>query len=254
MTYGEAALLGLIQGLTEFLPVSSTAHLLLAQKALAMEKHDLHLEVAAHLGTLVAVLVYYRTLLVSMVRDFLLGGPGRRLAWLVVLGTVPAVLVGLFLKNALGLREDAFVAAVDLTIVGSFLIATHWARRRPHEPGWVDATVVGVAQACAAVFPGISRSGSTIGTSLFCGNDPQWAARFSFLLSIPAILGGAVVEAHHEGLPRADEWPALGVAAAVAFLFGLAAIHVLLRIVARGRLAVFGPYCIAVGVAALLLL
>lgn len=250
VTYGEAAFLGLLQGLTEFLPVSSTAHLLFAQKALHIEKHDLHLEVAVHLGTLGSVLVYYRKLLWEMARETLTGGPARRLALLVVLGTLPAVVVALGLKHALDLRENVRVAAIDLCIVGLFLIATRWAKRRPHEPGWADAVIVGFAQCFAAVFPGISRSGSTIGTALFCGNEPGWAARFSFLLTIPAILGAALLDAKKEGLPAADEWPALGIAAAVAFVCGLVAIYTVLKLVARGRLDVFGPYCIAVGVAA----
>lgn len=252
MTYGEATILGVLQGLTEFLPVSSTAHLLFAQKLMHIEKHDLHLEVAVHLGTLGSVLVYYRALLWSMVRETLTGGPARKLALLVVLGTIPAVIVGLGFKHALDLRDNVRVAGIDLCIIGCFLIATKWAKRRPHEPGFFDALIIGGAQCFAAVFPGISRSGSTIGTALFCGNEPGWSAQYSFLLTIPAILGAALLDAKKEGLPASDEWPALVIAAAVAFACGLVAIYTVLKLVARGRLAVFGPYCIAVGVAALI--
>lgn len=252
MTVGEGAFLGLLQGLTEFLPVSSTAHLLFAQKALGIEKHDLHLEVAVHLGTLGSVLVYYRTLLLGMLRDVLRGGPARKLVGLVAIGTVPAVIVGLTMEDVLGMRSDVRMAAIDLCVVGVFLIATRFARRREHEPGVKDAVVIGVAQSCAAVFPGISRSGSTIGTSLFLGNDGKWSAQFSFLLTIPVILGAALLDARKEGLPDAAEWPALAAAAAVAFASGIVAIYTVLTLVARGRLDVFGPYCIAVGLAALL--
>jgi undecaprenyl-diphosphatase len=248
----EGAVLGLIQGLTEFLPVSSTAHLLFAQKLMGLAKTNLHLEVATHLGTLGSVVVFYRKLVLDMLRETFRGGPARRLAILVVVGTIPAVIVVLALKHALDLRENVTVAAIDLCIIGCFLLATRFAKPRPKEPGFLDAIVIGVAQCFAAVFPGISRSGSTIGTALFLGNKPEFAAHFSFLLTIPAILGAAVVDAAKEGVPTIDEQGPLLVAAAVAFASGLVAIYTVLRVVARGRLAVFGPYCIAVGVAALI--
>lgn len=251
MTIGEAALLGLLQGLTEFLPVSSTAHLLFAQKALGIAKHDMHLEVAVHLGTLGSVLVYYRAVLLGMLRETIRGGPARKLAILVVIGTLPAVAVALAMKKVLDLRGNVRVAAIDLCIIGCFLIATRWAKRRPeHEPGYLDAAIIGVAQACSAVFPGISRSGSTIGTALFLGNDPGWSAQFSFLLTIPAILGATLLDAKAEGLPGRDELAPLAIAGVVAFACGLVAIYTVLRLVTGGKLAVFGPYCIAVGVAA----
>jgi undecaprenyl-diphosphatase len=251
MTHGEAAFLGLLQGLTEFLPVSSTAHLLFAQKALGIAKANLHLEVAVHLGTLGSVLVYYRRLLFGMLRDVVRGGPARKLVLLVGIGTVPAVIVGLTIQDLLELRADVRMAAIDLCVVGVFLYATRFARRREHEPGVKDAVAIGIAQSCAAIFPGISRSGSTIGTSLFLGNDGHWSAQYSFLLTIPVILGAALLDARKEGLPGADELPGLAIAGAVAFVSGIAAIYTVLRVVARGRLDVFGFYCVAVGVAAL---
>ena len=255
MTNLEAALLGVLQGLTEFLPVSSTAHLLFAQKLMHLEKQDLHLEVAVHLGTLGSVVVYYRRLLAGMVREAISGGPARRLAFLVVLGTIPVVVVGAAVKRVMGLRESPnapMYASVALVVIGCFLLATIFAKRRPHEPNWADAVIVGFAQCVAAVFPGVSRSGSTIGTALFRGNEPEWAARFSFLLSIPAILGGGLKEVHEHGLPSHGELTPLLIAAVVSFAFGLLAIYAVLHLVARGRLAVFGPYCIALGLAALI--
>ena len=252
MTAIDAALLGLVQGLTEFLPVSSTAHLLLAQALLGLDLPGLHLEVAVHLGTLASVLLYYRADLWAMTRGVFRGGDGRRLLVLGVLGTLPAVVVGLLLKDAVeDLRENPRIAAAGLIAVGLFLLLTRLARRvAAREPGARDALIIGSAQAVSAIVPGVSRSGSTIGTGMFLGLDPAWAARFSFLLSVPAILGAAALDAMGNALPAPSDVPALAIAAAVAFATGLAAIHVLLRVVARGRLAIFGVYCVVVGVAA----
>lgn len=258
MTTGDAAILGLIQGLTEFLPISSTAHLLIGQEALGLAKSDLHLEVATHLGTVGAVLVYYRRELGLLVRETWSGGPGRRTAGLVLLASAMLVLVLVVRKAAPAVKEwrfDVRLAALGLAGVGVFLVLTQRARRRESfEPGWGDAVWMGLAQCVSALVPGWSRSGSTIGTALFRGCDPEWAARFSFLMSVPAVLGGSLVDLKDEPFHADEDLVALGIAGGVAFLSGLLAIHALLRIVGRGRLAWFGPYCIAVGVAARLLL
>lgn len=260
MTIVEAAVVGLVQGLTEFLPVSSTAHLLFAEKLMGVEQAAVRwIEVATHLGTIGAVVLYYRKDLVDIVRETLRGGPGRRLALLVLAATAPLVLV----KTARTLwpairewRDDTRVAAIGLIGVGIFLVGTKLARRRENpEAGFVDAVSMGFGQCVSAVVTGWSRSGSTIGTGLFRGLDPAWAARFSFLMSIPAVIGGSLVEIHDmrhaaEPIPAPAAVP-LAVAVAVAFASGLVAIYAVLKLVARGRLAVFGPYCVALGVAAL---
>jgi undecaprenyl-diphosphatase len=257
VTTGEAAILGLIQGLTEFLPISSTAHLLFAQANFGMPKSDLHVEVATHLGTVGAVLLYYRREWALLARETITGGPGRRTAGLVALASAMLVLVLVVRKAFPAVKEwrfDVHFAAVGIACVGVFLLLTARARRRDApEPGWTDAVAMGLAQCVSAIVPGWSRSGSTIGTALFRGCAPEWAAKFSFLMSVPAVLGGTLVELKDDPFPASGELPALGVAGAVAFVSGLLAIHALLRIVGRGRLSWFGPYCIAVGVAAWLL-
>lgn len=252
MTTLDAIVLGLVQGLTEFLPVSSTAHLLIAQNELGIVKSDLHVEVAAHLGTIVSVLLYYRRELTGVVRESIAGGPGRKLAGLVVAATLPLALVAVIYKLfpiVKEWRKDVHVAAFGLMAVGVFLIATRFARRRPGDGQgtWLDAVLMGLAQCAAAVLPGCSRSGSTIGTGLFRGLEPSWTARFSFLMSIPAILGGAVFELKDEPFHAGEDLGGLAIAAVVAFASGLLAIHVLLRVVGRGRLGWFGVYCIALG-------
>jgi undecaprenyl-diphosphatase len=260
VTYGEAAFLGLVQGLTEFLPVSSTAHLLFAEKWLGVEKAAIRwIEVATHLGTIGAVLLYYRRDLATLCRDALRGGPGRKLALLVAAATAPLVLVVVVRKLFPGVREwrdDAHFAAVALVAVGVFLLGTKLAKRREdQEPGWLDAVSMGFGQCVSAVVTGWSRSGSTIGFGLFRGLDAAWAARFSFLMSIPAVVGGSLFEI--KDMTRAAAPVAapgavpLAIAIVVAFVSGLAAIHALLTLVGRGRLYWFGPYCIALGIAAL---
>jgi undecaprenyl-diphosphatase len=252
----EAAVLGLVQGLTEFLPVSSTAHLLFAQKWLGMEgKKDLYPEMATHLGTVLAVLVYYRRLFGEMTRETLVGGKGRRTALLVVLATAMLVVVVVAHKAAPSLkawRFDPRVAAFGLIGVGAFLLATAWAPRGAREPSVGSSVAMGLAQCAAAIVPGCSRSGSTIGTGLFAGLDPAHAARFSFLMSVPAVIGGSLYEVFAEKAPFSpDDAAPMLIAGVVAFASGLAAIHALLTVVGRGKLHWFGPYCVAVGVAVL---
>jgi undecaprenyl-diphosphatase len=256
VTYGEAAFLGLVQGLTEFLPVSSTAHLLFAEKWLGMGvKKDLWPEMATHLGTVAAVLVYYRALFRDLVRETVTGGPGRRTTLLVALATAMLVLVLLVHKAAPAVKEwrfDVTVAAIGLVGVGAFLVATRWAPRGTREPDARSSVAMGVAQCVAAVVTGCSRSGSTIGTGLFLGLEPAAAARFSFLMSVPAVVGGSLYEVLHEKAAIADGGVGpIVVAGLVAFVSGLAAIHALLTLVGRGRLHWFGPYCVALGIAAL---
>jgi undecaprenyl-diphosphatase len=254
VTTGEAAILGLVQGLTEFLPISSTAHLLIGQRALGLAKSDLHLEVAAHLGTVLAVLLHYRAEWARLFRETIRGGPGRKAAMLVVLATAMLVLVLLVRKAVPAVKEwrfDVRIASLGLIGVGIFLLGTQFARRREApEPGAADAVVIGLAQCVSAIVPGWSRSGSTIGTALFRGCAPDWAAKFSFLMSVPAVLGGALADLKDEPFRAGEDLGGLVVAGVVAFFSGLLAIHVLLRIVGRGKLAWFGPYCIALGIAA----
>jgi undecaprenyl-diphosphatase len=257
VTYGEAVFLGLVQGLTEFLPISSTAHLLFAERALGMGvKKDLWPEIATHLGTVAAVLVYYRATFATLVRDTVRGGPGRRTALLVLLATAMLGIVVVVHKVAPAVKQwrfDVTVAALGLIVVGAFLVATKWAPRGTREPDARSSVAMGVAQCVAAVVTGCSRSGSTIGTGLFVGLDPAAAARFSFLMSVPAVVGGSLYEVLKEK-PAADTvaMGPIAVAGVVAFVSGLAAIHALLTLLGRGRLHWFGPYCIALGVAALL--
>jgi len=254
-----AALLGLIQGLTEFLPVSSSGHLVIAQALLRARSPGITLEIVLHAGTLCAVVVAYRKDLFRLLVDALgalRDAPhqgwsalrrARELGWL-VLATVPAALAGLALQDRVeAVFERPRVTALLLCVTGLLLLATHAVRRRRGELGVGRVIAMGLMQA-VSLLPGISRCGATLSGGLFAGGRPEAVVRFSFLMSVPAILGSLVV--HLRELAAASEgggWLSYAVGFAVAFVCGLLAIRVLLRTVARGRLYLFGIYCLVVG-------
>ncbi|MEP6694815.1 MAG: undecaprenyl-diphosphate phosphatase, partial [Chloroflexota bacterium] len=187
-----AALLGIVQGLTEFLPVSSTAHLVLISEALGLDpqRFGLSFDVALHLGTALAVLLYFARTWLELASDVL--HLRLRMPLLVLVGTLPAALVGVALQSQIesGLRAPGWIAA--FLIIGSiiFVVAERFTvARRPLESlGFIDALVMGVAQA-VALLPGISRSGITISAGLYQGIRRADATRFSFLMATPVIVG-----------------------------------------------------------------
>ena len=256
MTWWDGVVLGVIQGLTEFLPVSSSGHLVVAEQVLGVPRHGVVVEVTLHVATLAAVLIVYRARVWQLLRGMSLrqGGAWRYVALLLV-ATIPAgVIGGLFDKWF----EEAFsslgVVAVDFLITGFILWSTRWAAARAvaPEPSFRGATGIGVAQAFA-ILPGISRSGSTIAASLWAGVKPAEAAEFSFLLSVPVIAGAAVLQL--PGLAGAES--AVGaVPLAISFLAALAcgvlAIKLLVGLLVRGAFHRFAPYCWALGAATLL--
>jgi len=199
-----AALLGVIQGLTEFLPVSSSAHLILARAFFGWDADafGLAFDVACHVGTLTAVLVFFRRDIAEMVASVPAmfssrPTPPARLAWLIVIGTIPAVVVGLLFGDAIEARlRTPAVAAVTLSVVALGFLAVERlsAHRRGNDSLSVgEVVLIGIAQA-AALVPGVSRSGGTIVAAMGVGLRREEAARFTFLLGIPAILGAAVME------------------------------------------------------------
>jgi undecaprenyl-diphosphatase len=263
----QAAVLGVVQGLTEFIPVSSSAHLVLVPFLFRWPIPDLAFDVAVHLGTALAVVVYFWADLLGILRGAVRTVSGRgqsgdrahaRLIPLLVVGSVPAAVAGLLLE---GLFEELFTekTAVDrigasltaLSLVGTALILlaaeSVYARRTDERRGMesisvLDAVVIGLFQA-VAIIPGISRSGATIGAGMFRGLSREAAARFSFLLSLPAILGAAIV-ALPDLPPGADLGPLL-VGAAAAAVAGFAAIAFLLGYLRTRTMRPFAVYCLA---------
>jgi len=249
--------LAIIQGFTEFLPVSSSAHLVFGKALLGVREEGVALEVVLHLGTLLAVLIYYRDDLLSLLRGAIdelgprgLAGNRQSLQMIgyLVIGTIPAVVGAVFIKDYV---EAGFNnprgSSLELLINGVMLLSTLLAAKGRASLGAVRALVIGIAQ-FISILPGISRSGATIGAALFMKIKPEEAARFSFLLSIPAILGAAVFELGPmiEGL-RSGNLGLYAFGFVISFFTGLLAIDVLLRVVQRGRFALFGVYCVVVG-------
>jgi len=250
-------ILGIVQGLTEFLPVSSSGHLVLGEHILQLDPPGVLLETVLHLGTLFSVLFVFRRDVLNLVRSVFKGGEDRNEAFRLLLATLPIVLVGFFLQSRIeGVFSSILLVAVCLCVNGGILFLADWANRRADRvsvpPG--TALLIGLAQA-ASLLPGISRSGVTISTALFLGTRGKEAARFSFLLAIPAIFGAGLFQfykAHRVVTPWQAEWRGLLVGGLVAAIVGAFAIKGLLAVIARGRLKTFAGYCLALGVAVLI--
>ena len=255
MSPAAAVLLGIVQGLTEFLPVSSSAHLILARAFFGWEMPadvGLAVDVALHVGTLAAILVYFRREIAAMLAAVpRLFSPtpddAARLAQRIVVGTLPVVVVGLLFNDLIEdrLRTPA-VAAVALAVGAAVMMAAERLGNRQRDErsvSWFDAVVIGLAQACALV-PGVSRSGSTISVGMFLGLRRDAAARFTFLLAIPAMLAAAGkegLELRHLHLASADlQMMAIGVV--VSAIVGYLTIKYFLRFLAGNRLDVFAYY------------
>ena len=273
MSLLSSILLGLIQGVAEFLPISSSGHLAIAEHFLGMSgASDIpeFFDVLLHLGTLVAVFVAYwddvRDMVVEFfcgVRDLARGStptpvpPARRMILLIIVGTLP-LLVVLPIKDLVeGLADNMYFVATALLVTGCLLFASDRVkkgRKTEKSATMVDVLLVGVAQAVATC-PGISRSGTTITAGCFRGFDRKFAVRFSFLLSIPAILGANILslkDAVEAGIIWADV-PVYLVGVVVSAVVGYACIRLLKMIADRGKFGAFAYYCWAVGVLTLIL-
>jgi undecaprenyl-diphosphatase len=268
MTTWQAIVLGIVQGLTEFLPISSTAHLRIVPELLGWDDPGAAFTAVIQWGTLVAALIYFRRDIVALTLAWLrglwtlrpLGTVEARLAWMIAVGTVPIVVCGLWLKKAI---ENEFrsllVIAAAMIGLAVVLVLAEWVvvrRQRRGEPGkeleqveWADALWIGLAQALALV-PGTSRSGVTITAALFAGLSRSTAARFSFLLSLPAIFGAGVYQLVKERralLATQESVVNLVVATVVSGVVGYASIAFLLRYLRTHSTAVFIVYRLLLG-------
>lgn len=258
MSLFDAILLGTIQGLTEFLPVSSSGHLVLLQRFLGFQGPDVVFDTCFHLGTLAALCVCFRRDIwrigCSLFRlDF--KSPPARLFLLILIGTVPTAIIGLTFRDFFeGLFSRIIPAALMLLVTGTLLYMADRVKQTRASAGIVrktDAMVIGFVQGLS-IFPGLSRSGSTISTGIFLGLERNSAARFSFLLSIPSIAGAGLLQMERVVELDGGLWPPLLLGTLVASVAGYVAIKVLLRIVAWQRLSLFSYYCWLVGCGVLL--
>ena len=250
MTLWQGIVLGLVQGLTEFLPVSSSGHLRVLEVVTGVHTPGVFVEVALHVATLGSVLVVYGARLWAIARGVLVRRPDDlRMAGLLVLATLPAGLIGVALHRQVEAGASLYVVGAGFLLTGFF----NWSTRRLAgtlpEPSVGVAVGIGFAQALAAVFRGVSRSGSTVCAALWGGLGPTAAAEFSFLLAVPVIAGAALVEGRHMVVSVAAVGAVpLAVSFALAFASGIWSIRFLVALLQRGRFYQFAPYNWIVGV------
>lgn len=264
MTLLQAIILGVVQGLTEFLPVSSSGHLVLAEHLLNVPVNaDVSFEVFVHFGTLMSVVLALWTDVREIVRSTVRAVTGIRrapeqyrenehfrMAVLIVLGSVPAAYIGIRFEDQItSAFTDPKLVAVMLVLTGLVLFLTRLAPKDGgRRVGLVSAVLIGCAQAMA-IIPGISRSGSTISTGMYLGISPVRAARFSFLLSVPVIAGATLLKTlsiFNEGISL-EGFAVILAGTVMAFGSGYAAIRFLLRVIEKGQFSIFSIYCLIVG-------
>ncbi len=250
MSIVQAIILGLVQGLTEFIPVSSSGHLVIMHHLLGVSTTGLSFDVALHLGTLMALLVFFHRDLITLAVALFKKSKQTRLAWLLAAATVPAVIAGVLLESAaetsfrsLRLVSFALLIMALVMLVAEKLSAARHTRTTLERVSFSQAMWMGIAQAIALI-PGVSRSGVTITAGLFSGMDRVAATRFSFLLAIPITLGAAakVLGSNNALQQIKSEQLVFAVGALTAFLAGLMAIRFLLRFLSKHSLAVFAYY------------
>ena len=261
MSYLESIILGIVQGLTEFLPVSSSGHLQLVKELLGVSlEENLSFDVALHAATVLSTIVVLRKQIADLIMGLFKFKYNEQTAYImkIVVSMIPIGIVGFAFKDQLNemLASPAILAIVGAMLLLTALLLAFAYRAKPREGeniSYRDAFIIGCAQACAAM-PGLSRSGSTIATGLLLGNDKSTVARFSFLMVLPPILGEALLT-----LLRGSEALGAGVSAGVmaagfvaAFVVGCLACRFMLEIVRRGKLIWFAVYCAIAGAVAII--
>jgi undecaprenyl-diphosphatase len=267
----QAILLGFVQGLTEFFPVSSSGHLIIFQHALGLNEPEMLFDVCVHVGTLVAIVAYFYKELAGMFRAFFrfLGSitikkvqagdsqnPDLKMVFLIIVGSIPTAVIGLGLnKFSHTLFSSLLIVGFCLLTTSGLLMGTRWLKK-PAATGddfsYGRAFLVGVVQGIA-VLPGISRSGSTIAAGLYLGLTRETATRYSFLLSLPAVLGALVVSLLTEANAGMIPLRILIIGGASAAVTGYFALSLLVHIVRNGHLHYFAPYCMLVGLIAIIM-
>ena len=254
----RATLLALIQGLTEFLPISSSAHLILPSELFGWQDQGLNFDMALHFGSLLAVLVYFRRDLLkvaaAMLQQIVVRGASTadsRLGWYIILATIPVTIAGLLLEDLVETRLRSVHVIIATTLFyGMLLGIADWQARQNremHDISWRTALMIGLAQ-MLAIIPGTSRSGVTMTAALFCGLKRDVAARFSFLMAIPTIFGAGLLEGYK--VYRSGDWSLAYdavVGGGLAFVFGLAAIAFMMAWLRRASFTPFVVYRLCLG-------
>jgi undecaprenyl-diphosphatase len=274
----QAIVLGIVQGLTEWLPISSSGHLALVQLAMDLEV-PIFYDVILHIGTLAGVFAIYRRDIAGILRSIVASGKdsskrksiegggeevakypqGRRMLWLIILGTVPTGIIGLAFRSFFESSfYDPVSIAVGFIITGALVLVTGLLKPGQKKLGSADAILIGIGQGIS-IFSSISRSGATLSAGLFRGVEREQLVRYSFLLSIPAIVGAAAIDVVAMDEQQKAQLASIGVESYIAgtvvsAAVGYASIRILIKLVIKGKFYLFAFYCFAIGVATLLLL
>lgn len=258
----EILILAVLQGVAEFLPVSSSGHLVIAQHLLGVNEPGVRIDVCLHFGTLISIFVFYRKRIGALLHDCFAPGanPAARVSsWLfaskLILSALPAIIVYLLFKDPImGMFENARFVGALLMFTGAVLIGTRYMPRGNRDVNFLRALFMGVGQS-VALLPGVSRSGMTIAAARAGRVDPESCAEFSFLMSAPLILGGTLLEFKKaffdDSFVSADAagWGTLALGAAVAAIVGYFSLALLVKALKGKWFWLFGPYCIAAGLA-----
>lgn len=248
MTIFEAALLGIIQGLTEFLPISSSGHLVIGQKMLGISVAGNVFEVVVHLGTLGSVLIIFWSDIMQLIKS-LKSATTQKYIIALAIGTIPAAIIGLLYKDIISEAfENIKIVAITLMITGIILLTTRFIKTKLKDVSISRGLLIGIVQALA-IIPGISRSGITISLGMYLGIAPEKAAKYSFLLAISTIAGAGLLtgldlmESSEPALP----WTILIVGFLTSLFVGWISLKWLLGLIRLGKFHWFGVYCIFVG-------
>lgn len=251
MSYAQAIISGIVQGITEFLPVSSSGHLVILHNYFGYKEPQLLFNVFLHLGTLFAVVVYFWKDIVNVIVK------EHKLLFALIIGSIPTAFIGYFFKDIFeSLFANIIIVGIMLYITAVLLFLADMAgKAQKHTaptktPGLFKAIIIGIVQGIS-IIPGISRSGATISSGMLLRIDKEMAVKFSFLLSIPAIFGALFLKLFDlkGGIAY---MPQMALGALFAFLFGCGAIYILIKTVIKGRLHFFAFYCLIAGTAAVL--
>ena len=263
----QAIILGIVQGVTEWLPISSSGHLALVQIAMDLEVPVFY-DAILHIGTLAGVFAIYRKDIGGIVKSIFAPSKkiegkypqGRTMLWFIILGSVPTGIIGMTFRSFFEYSfYDPFSIAIGFIVTGVFILITAFLREGHKKLGRVDALLIGVGQGIS-IFSSISRSGATVATGMFAGIEREQLVRYSFLLSIPAIIGAAtidpILEQDRTGVENIHligiESYVIG--ALISAIIGYASIHILIKLVMRGKFYIFAFYCFVIGIATFFLL
>ena len=248
MTLFEAVFLGLIQGLTEFLPISSSGHLVIGQKFLGLEDPPVLFDILVHCGTLLAIIFYFNKRIINFYKNF------NNLR-LIFIGSLPAVLVGLFLNDYLkALFDSLFIVGFCLLITAGLLFLTNFVKKPDKDFSkidWITSFKIGCLQALA-ILPGVSRSGSTISAGLWRGLKKETAFAFSFYLGAPAMVGALILQI--PDILESGRQMHMGLVGLItAALSGFFSLKILEKVVLKRKLSYFGAYCLSIGILVLII-